>query len=539
MDGFTCSFCGKGRHAVARLISGPRVFICDECVGLCNDIIGEERPTPDNGTMERVRWLVASIAPVNVSVLIRGAPGVGKSFFARTIHRLSGRTGEFVTVSCDAPERQIAIDLFGNEPTAKIGCLEATRGGTVFLESIDRLPLGPQAMLLRTLEQGAVIAVGGVSPRPIDVRVIASTHQELSAACDDRTFRSDLHAHLSAATIAIPSLRQRIDDVPRLVFEFLQAFSAEFGRATSPKLTPEAMERLRRYPWPGNVGQLQAVIRRALLLSDGPEISTDDLTVELPAALANPGADLARAPETLSSGDATSGDATSEEKTELKRVLEAMAAAAPRAASRKLRIQVSDPTGDGPEQQCSLCGDSESQVRMLFRGADAQICAQCVEEAQAMTCSATRQPDEAASPRPGSVVEGTELGCAFCRKGASDVGHLVGAAAGRLICDTCLDGYDQFLGERFSTDWPRGRTFTLRTVYPATRIDDTTDQVRDDLTRRRPCRIVVLVDDGKSDPARLLLDRMKASLADIADFWEADRQDRAVELTAIALPRPD
>ena len=500
MEGYSCSFCGNEQREVAKLIAGPRVFICDECVGKCNDILAEES-TPDSGTTEPLRQLVARVAPVRLSLLICGAHGVGKSFIARTIHRLSGRTGDLVTVRCDALERQIAVDL------------EAARGGTVFLKDVDRLPLAAQAVLLTALEQQA------------DVRAIASTRQDLSAACEDGTFRRDLFARLSVATIEIPPLRQRIHEVPKLVFEFLQTFSRESGRETSPQLTPEAMERLRQYPWPGNVGELQAVIRRALLLSDGPEISTGDLTVEMPAAVAKPDDEQ---------------DTTSKENAERQRMIEALTAHfhSPAASRTFQALDSSEPTDSDPEPQCSFCGEPDSQVRTLFRGPDAQICDQCVESGQAATCLAIRQGDEAAGPGADSVAERTDVGCSFCNRNVSDVRHLVSGDDDQMICDGCLDSYDRLLAERFSTAWPRGNTFTLRSMYPSKRIDDSTQQARADLTRGRSCRIVVLADDGEPAPARLLLDRMKQSLADIADFWEAEPEHAGAELTALALPRP-
>jgi hypothetical protein len=427
--------------------------------------MAEERTT-ESGAMENVRALVAKLAPSNVSVLIRGGRGVGKSFLAKTIHRMSGRIGELVTVNCDAPEEQIEVDLFG--------LLEAARGGTLFLRSVDELPWVAQAALLKALETKSAL------------RVIAATRRDVSAACEVGHFRPDLLARLSSITIVIPPLRERIDDLPRLASEFLQDFRRESGRDTAPRLTPEALERLRRYPWPGNVAELQAVIRRAVLLSKGPEIAATDLTVEISAAPAPPVLEPATPPS-------------------------------------------SEPTDDASELECSLCGDAESQVRMLFRGADAQICDQCVTGAQAATCAA---------PRPSSgAADRTDIGCAFCKRSAADVGHLVGAEDDPLICDRCLDDYDELFGERFPTGWPRGRTFTLRTMYPGKKIDDSTAGARHELTHGRPCRIVVLAGDGTSDPARVVLDRMKASLADIADFWESEAA-AGVDLAALALPRP-
>jgi len=218
MAEFSCSFCGKGRREVARLVSGPRVFICDECVALCNEIIAEDG-APDDGTMERVRLFVAQAAPTSEYVLICGARGVGKSFLARTIHTLSARTGPLVTVRCDVDEEQLEFDLFGHErwhreiPTEKIGTLVTANGGTVFLKDVDKLPLAAQAKLLRAIEMKAVVALGGVTARPIDVRIIASTCEDLAIARARRLFRADLLDQLSAVAIEILDPAQPAENV--------------------------------------------------------------------------------------------------------------------------------------------------------------------------------------------------------------------------------------------------------------------------------------------------------------------------------------
>jgi DNA-binding NtrC family response regulator len=205
---FSCSFCGTGPREVARLVSEARVFICNECVALCKEIIAEGG-TSRSGTMLRVRQLVAQVAPPGANVLIRGARGVGKSSLARTIHKVSARTGPLVTINCDVDEEQLEFDLFGHErwhreiPTEKIGTLVTAKGGTVFLKDVDKLPMAAQAKLLRAIEMKAVVALGGVSARPIDVRIIASTCEDLATARARRLFRADLLEELSAVAIEI------------------------------------------------------------------------------------------------------------------------------------------------------------------------------------------------------------------------------------------------------------------------------------------------------------------------------------------------
>jgi hypothetical protein len=455
--------------------------------------------------MEQVRLLVGQAAPTSLNLLICGARGAGKSFLARTIHKLSARTGALVTVDCRVPEDSLVFDLFGHErwhrgiPVEKIGALQAANGGTLFLKDVDNLSPPAQARLMRAIEQRQVVPSGGEKPRPIDVRIICSTTQDLAGARARGTFRADLLARLTAFTIEIPPLRERIDEIPVLVAELLEELRSELGRQTSPRLAQDATERLLRYPWYGNLGQLRAVIRRALLLCDGVEISAGDLTIEMPAPPSKP----------------NDGFELLENE--------------PHAVVRE---------HSNPEACCSICDEPHRRVRMLFRGSNAFICDQCVGEAQTIAHAAERQPDEIASSGAESDPVRANVGCAFCGRGASEVAHLVGAEDHQMICGECLDFYDQVLGDRLSTNWPRGKTFTFRVGYSSNKVDERIARARDALTRDHACRIVILVDDGKDVSARRLLDQTKASLADVADFWDPDLTVPGVGLTVIAHPRP-
>lgn len=483
--------------------------------------------------MERVRLLVARAAPTDEHVLICGARGVGKSFLARTIHKLSARTGPLVIVNCDAPEDPLTFDLFGHErwhrgiPTEKVGALEVARGGTVFLKDVDKLGLPQQAMLLYAIERKVVRVPGGSNPRPIDVRIIASTHQDLAAARARRLFRADLLGRLSSVVIEIPALRERMDEIPALVDELLEELRRELGRETSPRLTRDATERLLRYQWAGNLGELRAVMRRALLLCDGAEISAGDLTIEMPAPPSKHGhaktetADPTRKFELLENELADAG--------ERQRFLEALSVPQMYAVVREYA---------GPGTRCSICDEPHQLVRMLFRGSNAFICDRCVGDAQTIAHSGTRQPDGSARADADSGPGRADVGCAFCGRSASEVDHLVGAEDSRMICGECLDFYDQVIGDRLSADWPRGKTFTFRAAYSSDKIDARIAGARGHLTRDHACRIVILVDDGKDVSARRLLDRTKASLADVADFWDPDLIVPGVGLTVIAHPRP-
>jgi hypothetical protein len=512
MADFSCSFCGKAEREVERLVSGPGVFICDDCLTLCNEITSEP-PASAGPTMEHVRTMVARLAPASLSVLICGARGAGKSFFANLLHKLSGRPGDLVTVNCAALEDKIEIDLFG--------ALDAADGGTVYLKHVDRLSPIVQSKLLTAVEAKA------------GVRFISATRQDLEASCNAGVFLPRLFFRLSGMILTIPPLRQRPDEVPALVNDLLGALRAESGREAVPRITAEAMERLCRYPWPGNVGQLATVLTRALRLCDGPELSTEDLTIDMPAPFARSRDDQRDFAE-RASGPASRNAWL--EAAERQRILEALAThtgVRPRKPPRPEPIW-SKP-GKGSESACSLCGQSYGQVRMLFRGSDALICDACVGDAQTAIGSAARRPCETAETNRAPTAP--PVHCAFCAREEADVGRLVGTDD-RLICDTCLDLCDCYLGDQAAVIWPKGPTLTMRACYPSTRVAEVTDHARRSLLRGDPCRIVVLVEDGKTQEARAVLDQVKGSIADLANYWEPTPNSSGNGLTMIAMPRP-
>jgi DNA-binding NtrC family response regulator len=222
-----------------------------------------------------------------INILILGETGVGKDVLASWIHRKSPRgKGPFVSINCGAlTETLLESELFGHEKGAftgatetKAGLLEAAAGGTVFLDEVGDMHLALQVKLLRALENREITRVGGVKPRPIDVRFIAATHRDLPARVLSEDFRQDLYFRLNQVSLTLPPLRERPEEIEALAQRFIA--DAVGPRRRAPRLGPEALEALRAYPWPGNARELRNMIERALIFSDGPEITVEDLEIE-------------------------------------------------------------------------------------------------------------------------------------------------------------------------------------------------------------------------------------------------------------------
>jgi DNA-binding NtrC family response regulator len=252
------------------------------------DTSGQELLVANAPQMDRVRELAARAAASNINVLILGETGVGKEVLARTVHRQSARQAKpFVPLNCAGlTESLIESELFGHEKgaftgatSAKMGLLESGHGGTVFLDEVGEMPLAVQARLLRVLETREVLPVGGVRPRPIDVRFVAATNRDLETEVLRGTFRRDLFFRLNGISLSIPALRERISEVDRLAHLFLEQACREAGRA-EPEITEEALEMMRTYRWPGNIRELKNVIERALVLCDGDIIDLSHLPLE-------------------------------------------------------------------------------------------------------------------------------------------------------------------------------------------------------------------------------------------------------------------
>ncbi|MFY8095769.1 MAG: sigma 54-interacting transcriptional regulator [Niveispirillum sp.] len=238
--------------------------------------------------------LVRKVASTRVTVLILGETGTGKEVFASAIHRASPRAnGPFVAQNCAAlPENLLESELFGyrrgaftGAVTDKQGLVQSAHNGTLFLDEIGDMPLALQAKLLRLLQENEVRAVGATRAERVDVRVVAATNVDLKDRIARGEFREDLFYRLNVFPIRLPPLRERTEDIPRLAEHFLVEAARQHGRL-SPGLTPDAMEALIRYAFPGNVRELRNIIERALLLCDeGQRIGLDLFPAELRQAL--------------------------------------------------------------------------------------------------------------------------------------------------------------------------------------------------------------------------------------------------------------
>lgn len=244
---------------------------------------GLDRMVWRSQAMEEIIELVRRAAPSRSNILLTGESGTGKELLARAIHQLSPRAERpFVVVNTSSvPHDLLETTLFGHVRGAftgavasKRGLFELADGGTIFLDEIGTVPLPTQAKLLRVIQEREFIPVGGEHVVRVDVRIIAATNADLPRMVAEGTFREDLYYRLNVITIKLPPLRERKEDIPALASYFLKRFGSENGK---PNLTlsPRALDVLMAYHWPGNVRQLENVIERAVVLSQGPVIEPD------------------------------------------------------------------------------------------------------------------------------------------------------------------------------------------------------------------------------------------------------------------------
>ena len=228
--------------------------------------------------MRAILTIIESIADTDATVLIRGESGVGKDLVARSIHaRSARRAGPFVKVNCAAiPPGLLESELFGHEKGAftgahrcKPGQFEYAHGGTIYLDEIAELPLALQAKLLHVLQDFRFARVGGHGLIEVDARVIAATNRDLEHALTHGEFREDLYYRLDVVEIQIPPLRERREEIPELAAWFLARFNAQYGR--QKQISPETLTRLTEHAWSGNVRELENVVRRMVVLTDGEQ----------------------------------------------------------------------------------------------------------------------------------------------------------------------------------------------------------------------------------------------------------------------------
>jgi Nif-specific regulatory protein len=247
--------------------------------------------------MRHVMRLVESAAALAVPVLLQGENGTGKERLARAIHASGPRWARpFMAINCGAfGDTLLASELFGHRKGAfagaladKRGLFEVADGGTVFLDEVSDMPLTVQPTLLRVLQQGEVVPLGDTVPRAVDVRLVSATHGDLAAAVRSGAFRADLFFRLSAFPIAVPSLRERRDDIPLLAARLLEQALRRFERPAT-HFTPAALTQLCAYGWPGNIRELQNEIERTVALAPpGTPIGVDNLSAHVQLAQPEP-----------------------------------------------------------------------------------------------------------------------------------------------------------------------------------------------------------------------------------------------------------
>ncbi len=242
------------------------------------DIVGSSE------ALRRVLRQVAKVAPSDSTVLILGETGTGKELIARAIHKRSNRAERaFIGVNCAAiAQSLIASELFGHEKGAFTGAtarrqgrFESANGGTILLDEVGDLPPEIQIALLRVLQEREIERVGNSKPIPVDVRVLAATHRDLNAQVASGKFRQDLLYRLNVVPIQMPSLRERSDDIPLLVEYFIGRFGKKAGKKFRA-IDKKTIKLFEAYQWPGNIRELQNVIERAVILSDGDTFSVDE-----------------------------------------------------------------------------------------------------------------------------------------------------------------------------------------------------------------------------------------------------------------------
>lgn len=255
-----------------------------ETEGFTGTMVGESEP------MRRLRSLIERVSQYDSTILITGESGTGKELVAKEIHFQSKRRDKpFVPINCAAlPENLLESELFGFRKGAftdakmdKKGLIEEAHLGTLFLDEIGDLPLAIQVKLLRFLQDGKIRRIGDTSEREVDVRIIAATNQDLKQAVSDKRFRNDLFFRLNVIQIHVPPLRDRKEDIPLLVKNFIGKFSEKYKK-TIATIDPEVFEHLVSYSWQGNIRELENVVERAVLFADGDNLKIPNFPEDPP-----------------------------------------------------------------------------------------------------------------------------------------------------------------------------------------------------------------------------------------------------------------
>jgi formate hydrogenlyase transcriptional activator len=254
--------------------------------------LGTNRIVGKSAAIRLVLEQVKQVASTDSTVLLLGETGTGKELFATQVHELSARRGAaMVRVNCSAiPSALIESELFGREKGAFTGALSRQAGrfeladrSSIFLDEIGDLPLEVQVKLLRVLEERQIERLGSPKPIRVDTRIIAATHRDLEQRITDGTFREDLFYRMNVFPIRVPPLRDRVEDIPLLIWRFVGEFSKAFGKRIDA-ISPENMAALQRYPWPGNIRELRNIVERAMIVATGPHLTITPPMASVPAA---------------------------------------------------------------------------------------------------------------------------------------------------------------------------------------------------------------------------------------------------------------
>ena len=317
----------------------------------------------ESESFRRIIEVIATVAPTRATVLLQGESGTGKELFARALHDQSPRQdAPFITMNCAAmPEGLVESALFGHEKGAFTGATLRTAGaferahtGTLLLDEISEMRLDLQGKLLRVLQEQEFERVGGTQAIKVDVRLIATTNRELKAEVDAGKFRGDLYYRLNVVPIRTPPLRERVEDIPRLVHHFIYRIAENLGTAV-PSIAPETLQLLLRSGWPGNVRELANAIERAVILCRGDVLlpsAFDDQLREIGSAVAMPAVEAAPLEGGLSAADPLPFDLDELERRTIVRALAATGGNRTRAAKllgiseRTLRNKLNSPGGN-------------------------------------------------------------------------------------------------------------------------------------------------------------------------------------------------
>ncbi|TAG09981.1 MAG: sigma-54-dependent Fis family transcriptional regulator [Sphingobacteriia bacterium] len=266
------------RNALDRTVLVLETKVLKKKVAKVQEMIGNALP------IQKIKETIEKVAPTEARVLITGENGSGKELVARWLHQKSARNASpIIEVNCAAiPSELIESELFGHEKGSftsaikqRIGKFEQANGGTLFLDEIGDMSLSAQAKVLRALQEGKITRVGGDKEISVDVRVLAATNKDLLKEVEAKNFRLDLYHRLGVILIHMPSLNERVEDIPLLTAYFLEIIAAEYGQSKK-NITKKAMEQLQKHNWTGNIRELRNVVERLIILS-GKEIVEEDV----------------------------------------------------------------------------------------------------------------------------------------------------------------------------------------------------------------------------------------------------------------------